>query len=268
MLASFVVKSGALGGLCAKCPQRCLVAVQAAQNSSIAKRIEDWDKANAIFYGPERDYKNFPTQRQLETPPPVRLGFLPESWFQTLYPRTGVTGPYLFGVGLLGYVLSKEIWVIDHNFSEMLGFWGAIIWINYKFGDKIGNYINGLRETNYNDWFVKPVEEAKEIYQTEIQENEKAIWRAEGQKYLFEAKKENVDLQLEAAYRQRIQNVYTDVKKRLDYQVDVLNTNKQFEQEHMVNWIVSGVMKSITPQQEKESITSCLQTLKKLQATA
>jgi len=42
----------------------------------------------------------------------------------------------------------------------------------------------------------------------EIKENEKLLWQAEGQKLLIEAKRENVLLQLEAAYRERVMNAY------------------------------------------------------------
>ena len=44
-----------------------------------------------------------------------------------------------------------------------------------------------------------------------IKEEELSQWRADGQEMLIAAKKENVLLQLEAAYRERAMQVYSEV---------------------------------------------------------
>lgn len=261
MLSSFVVRSGFIAK--ARIPLRAVTALQTRESSS-TKEIERWDKANDIFYGPERDKKNFPHPVMPETSGKVRLGFIPDEWFQFFYPKTGVTGPYIFGTGLVAYLLSKEIWVVDHNFAEVLGFWGAFIILAKKIGPPVAKYIDERNELARIENFVKPVEEAKKAFHQKIDDSEKAIWQEDGQKYLFEAKKENVELQLEAIYRQRLKTVYDEVKKRLDYQLDMQTTKRTFEQKHMVNWIVDNVKKNITAKQEKESISKCIADLKGL----
>jgi len=194
------------------------------------------------------------------------LGFIPDSWFQAFYPKTGVTGPYVFGAGFLTYVLSKELWIIEHNFTHFISFWIAFYIVVKKFGPSISSlYDTHNEQLEERHWFA-PLRKTKDQFKKNIEDLEKGIWREDGQKYLFESKRENVDLQLESVYRQRLAEVHQAVKKRLDYQVDVETAKRRLQQQHMVQWIVDGVMAGITPQQEKDSMAKCIQDLKGLAA--
>jgi len=240
----------------------------AEDKGDIQRTLAHWDTAHKIYFGPERDTVNFPIKTQPLTSPPVRLGFIPDSWFQAFYPKTGVTGPYVLGAGLVTYLLSKEIWIIEHNFTHFIAFWAAFYIIVKKYGGSIAKYLDSQSELlEQRTWWI-PVNKAKDEYKKQIEALEKDIWREDGQKFLFESKRENVDLQLESMYRQRLAEVHQAVKKRLDYQVDVLSAQRRIQQQHMVQWIVDGVMAGITPQQEKDSLAKCLQDLKTLSAKA
>ncbi|XP_041353873.1 ATP synthase subunit b, mitochondrial-like [Gigantopelta aegis] len=265
MLSAIALRSGAFSTVVRpQTTQRILAVIQCRHKSDAVKQIENWDKANNIFYGPERDMKNFPHPVMPEHSGKVRLGFIPDEWFQFFYPKTGVTGPYLFTTGLVAYLFSKEIWVVDTHFSEVIGFYLALWMLTKKLGPMFGKSFDETNEKIKQTDFMKPIESAKDMYKQEIKDAEKEIWQQEGQKYIFQAKKENVDLQLESLYRQRLQTVYTDVKKRLDYQLELQSVKRSFEQDHMVRWIVNNVIKGITPQQEKESISKCIGNLKQM----
>ncbi|KAI0224811.1 ATP synthase subunit b, mitochondrial [Lamellibrachia satsuma] len=269
MLSRLALRSGAFAPVLRfELQKRAAVVVVSRSSSGTNKVIEDWDRANKLYYGPERDLKNFPPPVQAENPPPVRMGCIPDSWFQFFYEKTGVTGPYMFGVGTLTFLLSKEIWVIEHGFMEFITFWLMFAILNKKLGPGIAKYFDTQTELWRAKYWDGPMAENKKTAGESVADIEKAIWREDGQKYMFEAKKENVDLQLEAIYRQRLAEVSQAIKSRLNYQMDMEGTKRRFEQKHMVNWIVDSVVKGITPDQEKQTLLKCIEDLNKLSTKA
>ncbi|XP_069798346.1 ATP synthase F(0) complex subunit B1, mitochondrial [Narcine bancroftii] len=197
----------------------------------------------------------------------VRFGLIPEEFFHFLYPKTGVTGPYIFGTGLLTYLLSKEIYVINHETFSAISIGILIVYGVKKFGKDVGKFADKLNEEK-----VETAKEVKDFALTSlteaIKEENQEQWRIEGRHHLFHAKRNNVAMMLETNYRERLHMVYDAVKKRLDYQISRQNLQRQLAQEHMVNWVEKNVIQSITPQQEKESIAKCVADLKVLSKSA
>lgn len=221
----------------------------------------------AIKESPERDVVNFPRLRRPEFPGKVRMGFIPDEWFTLFYNKTGVTGPYIFGVTFMTYLLSKEIWVLEHEFYSGLSLGLMVVYGIKKFGPNIAKFLD-KRVDEVEQSLVETRETSLTALKDAISEEEKAQTRAQGMSVLFQAKRENVLLQLESNFRERQMQVYNEVKKRLDYQVEKLNTRRRLEQKHMVSWIVDSVVKSITAQQEKEALQKCITDLKMLASKA
>lgn len=215
----------------------------------------------------ERDLVNFPRRARPIHPSPVRMGFVPEEWFTMLYNKTGVTGPYVTGVGLITFLLSKEILVMEHEFYTGIVLGIMSIAAVKKFGPSVANALDNQIEEE-KQGYRQGREDQLNALKEGIENHELCIEQTKGQVVLFEAKKENIGLQLEAAYRERLQTVHDEVKKRLDYQMETSGVKTRFEQRHMVDWIVNSVRSSITPQQEQASLKQCISDLKALGAKA
>lgn len=59
--------------------------------------------------------------------------------------------------------------------------------------------------------------------------------------FVYPINRENLALQMEIAYRQRLQQAHDAVKRRLEFLVAYETTKRRFEQEHMIDWIMKQV---------------------------
>ncbi|XP_012231180.1 ATP synthase subunit b, mitochondrial [Linepithema humile] len=209
----------------------------------------------------------FTRPKRLIDPSPVRHGFIPEEWFQAFYPKTGASGPYVFAISVGTYLVSKEIYILEHEYYNGLAL--LIIYIAgvKMFGPKLAEVLD--KEV---DKYSKELNETRDSeiksYEELIAHEKQEQSSLEGQKLIMDIKKENIKMQLEATYRERLVQVYQEVKRRLDYQVQIQNLERRIAQKHMVQWIVNEVLKAITPDQEKATLQQCIKDLEALAVKA
>lgn len=216
-----------------------------------------------LWENPQRDYVNFPTARPKEFAPPVRHVWVPESYFKLFYPKTGVTGPYIFTAGALTFLWSKEWWVLEHEFFAGIEFFVVFGLLVKYVGPQVAEFLD-----KENDAYIAKIRALRtdeiEKRKQSIADEHQAQFTASSFEELMQAKKEAVGLQLEAEYRSRLQQAHSQVKKRLDYQLELTNVMRRVEQKHMVDWIISNVRKSITAKQEDDALKKCVSDLKAL----
>jgi len=242
-----------------------LVPQSLARSSSTAVAVPE--DAPSWVDRPERDLVNFPRLKQLDKPAPVRMVFIPQGWFDMFYNKTGVTGPYTLGFGVITYLCSKEIYVLEHEFWSGLCLFGTWGWAINKYGPGINaSFDKELKD--YDAALDASRDNAIAQNESTVEQATEVIESAKNHANLFVAKKDNIGLQLEAAYRERLVEVHQQVKKRLDYQLETSNVERQFEQKHMINWIVNNVKSNITAAQEQASLKQCIVDLKALSAKA
>ncbi|XP_016119242.1 ATP synthase F(0) complex subunit B1, mitochondrial-like [Sinocyclocheilus grahami] len=154
----------------------------------------------------------------------------------------------MLGTGLLLYMLSKEIYVINHETFAAASIGAVIIYSIKKFGPSVAAFADKINEDKVSE-AQEVKDQAMGSLAQGIEDEKKEQWRVEGRHMLFDAKRNNVAMLLETNYRERLHMVTNEVKKRLDYQVELQNLHRRMELEHMVNWVEQSVIKSITPQQ-------------------
>jgi len=237
----------------------------AASSSAPVKKSEGGDKQIRRYPhdSPERDFVNYPPPTQREEGGKLRVGFLPEEWFQAFYNKTGVTGPYILFWGGLLTAISKEYYVSWIDTAHVLSTIALVMIVHKMYGHKI----KASLEKKYQK-AVADLKAGDEAHMKEVNENiataELLKNLPEVNKFVHEAKRENVFLQLEAAYRARLAQVNAEVKKRLDYQVAVQGIYKRLEREQAIQYILSEVNKALGPAQEKEAFQSGVNQLKAL----
>ncbi|XP_066249508.1 ATP synthase subunit b, mitochondrial [Euwallacea similis] len=233
-------------------------AILSGQNSkslvALCRATSTSGSNNAAAVAAGSSSSNRPVRQE---PGKVRHGFIPEEWFQAFYNKTGVTGPYTFAFTLSTYLVSKEIYVLEHEFYTGISILLMWVYAIKKLGPSVANYLDKEID-NYESEWNKGRNQQKETLETQIKDEEKAQWSFEGQNLLVQAKRENVALQLEANYRERLQTVYQEVKNRLDYQVEKTNAERRIGQKNLVEYVVARVKASITPDQEKQNINKCI----------
>jgi F-type H+-transporting ATPase subunit b len=237
--------------------------------SRIALRsLVQQNKASVVsvrFTSDQRDLVNFPRRSRPIEKAPVRMGIFPEEWFAAFYSKTGVTGPYMALASIGTFLASKEFFVMEHDFYVGVALALVLGGIVKNAGPGITETVNKTldeEEAMYRNIRQKEIDQLKHSVAMETTAQANAVaWED-----IITAKKEAVGLQLESVYRSRLNDAYSQVKKRLDYQLEVANVMRRMEQKHMVDWIINNVKKSITPAQEAAALKKCIADLKALSA--
>jgi F-type H+-transporting ATPase subunit b len=213
----------------------------------------------------ERDLVNYPARVRPIEKAPVRCLVFPEEWFTACYSKTGVTGPYMFLVGVGTFLASKEFFVMEHDFYVGLGLAAVLTLVVKQVGPDWTAEVN--KDLDEEEAQLKAIRQNEiDAIKNTIALEKEAQLDAAAYTDIITAKKEAVGLQLEAGYRARLVEAHSAVKKRLDYQLETANVMRRMEQKHMVDWIISNVKKSITPAQEDAALKKCIADLKKLSA--
>jgi len=166
--------------------------------------------------------------------------------------------------GLALYLSSAEYW--SHGTLMILSLQGIVLYHIYK-----------EAQSKMKAWVGKESKaEVKLLYdydkeslvgsENKIVENAAIMQFLEDRPEFFEIMQNQVELQAEVTYRKRLLEVETEIKKRLDYQVEMQNVQRSIEEKHIAAWVEKEVLKSIAEQKEEDTFQACLNDLEDLAA--
>lgn len=214
---------------------------------------------------PERDVVNFPRQPQLMDVPPRVFHVLPKSWFDFFHSKTGYSGGFTFATTFGLFLVSKEWIVMEHEICTGLSLTIIISIVVSKAGPAVNKYLdnlinNGLK--GWDDWQKNNIQLLDDVVDHyKAQENV-----VNNLPLIYDARREDVQVQLESEYRRRLKAVHDSTKKKLNYLVAVADSKRNIAHEHMVNWVIDHAVNSIGPKQEADVLDNCISNLKSLAA--
>lgn len=211
----------------------------------------------------ERDLVNFPHPTRREYPVKVKYGFIPEDWFTRFYNKTGVTGPYALATGVSSYLLSKEIYVLEHNYYNGISMAILCVLVVKQLGPTLALYLDGELDEEIHEW-NKNKDDQLNVYKEAIEWEKKAQESVKAQTMLIDAKHQMVAAQLEAAFRERQMEVYTEVVRRLNYMVAVSRARTNLLLRYMSTWVEDNVSEQLKkdPELSQRVIKHCIAQLR------
>ncbi|KAL1497560.1 hypothetical protein ABEB36_008501 [Hypothenemus hampei] len=188
-----------------------------------------------------------------QEPGKVLLAFVPENWWSAFIPKTGITGlgTFLFTFGT--FLVSKEYYVLDHDYY--LGLSTIVLWaslIKYL-GPTIAKYLDNDIDKYEKSWNEER-EQIKEVLEESMMHEVQLQFQTEGQLMVIDAKRENVALQLEEEFRKRQMHYYDQVVKRLNYHVAVEEVKQRIVYKNLLDYVTTEVHKAITPEMQDKLI--------------
>eukprot|EP00800_Vazella_pourtalesii_P006338 TRINITY_DN1808_c2_g1_i1.p1 TRINITY_DN1808_c2_g1~~TRINITY_DN1808_c2_g1_i1.p1 ORF type:complete len:236 (-),score=57.13 TRINITY_DN1808_c2_g1_i1:129-836(-) len=180
-----------------------------------------------------------------------------------LEPRLGVTGTWTLGLGIITTLVSKE-YIILHAESIIAVIDLSLVVLLYRrFGAPIAQYLDAqIKEIR--DLLYKERDDMVANLEDKITAEAKTEDTLSVRHDLYELEKETNLLNLAVEYQKRQEAVNKEVKSRLEYQLQLERFQRRFEQELLVDWLNKQVVSSITPEQEKATVSQCISTLKSI----
>lgn len=120
------------------------------------------------------------------------------------------SGPYIFAISVGTYLVSKEIYILEHEYYNGLAMLIICVTGIKMYGPKVAKYLDENVDAVNKELDDSRNSEAA-VHEELITHEKQQQSSLDGQKMIMDIKKENIKMQLEGTYRARMVEVYQEV---------------------------------------------------------
>merc|ERR1712136_454121 len=171
-------------------------------------------------------------------------------------------------VQILAFGLAADLFgsnVVGGGTLAILGIQGFAYYTLYRgIQTPLKNYFRKERNEHMSSLYAKKAEKLDS--EAKIAEAAAVASFLEDRPEFFDISENQIELQAEVTYRKRLLEVQTEIKKRLDYQVEMQNVQRAIEEKHIAAWVEKEVLRSISEQKDEDTFQACINNLEDMAA--
>jgi len=172
-------------------------------------------------------------------------------------------------VQILAFGLAADLFgsnVVGGGTLAILGIQGFAYYTLYRgIQTPLKNYFRKERNEHMSSLYAKKAEKLVDS-EAKIAEAAAVASFLEDRPEFFDISENQIELQAEVTYRKRLLEVQTEIKKRLDYQVEMQNVQRAIEEKHIAAWVEKEVLRSISEQKDEDTFQACINNLEDMAA--
>jgi len=182
----------------------------------------------------------------------------PKSVLDIYRDMAGTSAPTMLALAGSIAALSKELLILHPETTYYVSFGVVLLVLIKKVGPLYQEYSDKVRAETLAE-LEGERNERRVLIDDELNQLQSNADLLSTTDELFAVFKDTRTMEAEAKYRTNLLEVETEVKNRLDYQVDLQNLKRKLEQQHMAQWLENAVVGSITPEQEQQTLLKCIE---------
>ena len=200
-------------------------------------------------------------QRKYVLPfPDARPGPFASVFSDLLGERTGVTGVYTLGAGLLAFAHSKQIILLNEESHLLLPTMICCYMLVNTAVLKLGAMTERANIFIFDRLYGRK-DDVVDILQRGIDAATSVETEVSVRKDVFNILRSNAAIYREALYRERADTVRQEIVKRLQHQADLEAARRRIKQAHMINWVEREVKNMATQLDNQAVMRACLDEL-------